>query len=174
MTRLVVDVPVLYTDRLILREPREADFEPSAAFFGSDRSAYVGGPADPFQVWRGFLGSIGHWVLRGYGLWVVEERDTGHVAGRVGFVFHDGWDEPELGWTLFDGFEGRGIAFEATKIARTMGRIKFGLDGVVSYIDPENTRSLALARRLGAVHERDGTLLNTPCQIWRHPKSEAA
>ena len=163
-------IPVIETERLTLRGPREADFEAFAAFGASARSAWVGGPFPRLRSWTGFLATFGHWALRGYGMWMLEDRTGGQTAGRVGMIYNDGWDEPELGWQLFDGFEGKGLAFEAAHAARNHAARHFGLDGVISYIDPANTRSVALAHRMGAARERDGTVAGKPCDVYRHPK----
>lgn len=168
-----LDIPVVETERLVLRGPRESDFDALAAFGASDRARFVGGPYPRFRSWGGFLATYGHWALRGYGMWIAEDRDSGAPAGRIGFIYNDGWDEPELGWHVFDGFEGRGLAHEAALAARRYGAAHFGLDGVISYIDPENRRSIALAERLGARREREGTLLDTPVHVYRHPKEAA-
>lgn len=165
--------PVVETEDLILRGYREEDFDAFAAFGASDRARFVGGPQDRWVSWRSFMAGIGHWTLRGYGMWMVEHRATGKVAGRVGMIFNDGWDEPELGWHIYDGFEGKGYAYQATIAARRYSARHFGLDRVISYIDPENTRSVALAERLDASFERAGEVLGHPCQVWRHPSAEA-
>lgn len=167
---MTLSIPVIETEDLILRGPRESDFEAFAAFGASERSRFVGGPFPRFRSWGGFLATYGHWALRGYGMWMVEERATGATAGRIGFIFNDGWDDPELGWHIFDGFEGKGHAYQAAHAARAHGAQHFGLDGVISYIDPANTRSLRLAERLGAQYERDGEVAGHPCQVWRHPQ----
>ncbi|NDW45267.1 GNAT family N-acetyltransferase [Ruegeria sp. PrR005] len=171
---MTLSIPVIETENLILRGPRESDFEAFAAFGASERSRFVGGPFPRFRSWGGFLATYGHWALRGYGMWMVEERATGATAGRIGFIFNDGWDEPELGWHIFDGFEGKGYAYQAAHAARAHGAQHFGLDGVISYIDPANTRSLRLAERLGAQYERDGEVAGHPCQVWRHPQQGTA
>lgn len=173
MTALTLDIPVIETDRLILRGPREADFEVFAAFGASERSRFVGGPVPRIRSWGGFLATFGHWALRGYGMWMLQERASGKTAGRIGMIYNDGWDEPELGWHIYDGFEGQGLAYEGALATRTYAARHQGLDGVISYIDPENTRSIALAKRLGATHERDGELLGHACHIYRHPKTGA-
>lgn len=167
-------VPVVDTLDLILRGYREEDFEAFAAFGASDRSRFVGGPQDRWSCWRSFMAGIGHWALRGFGMWMVEHRATGKVAGRVGMIYNDGWDEPELGWHIYEGFEGKGYAYQATVAARSYSAEHFDLDAVISYIDPENTRSVSLAQRLGATYERDGTLLGKPCHIYRHPHEVSA
>ncbi|MCX7566731.1 GNAT family N-acetyltransferase [Sulfitobacter sp. F26169L] len=166
----MTSVPVITTDRLILRGPRESDFEAFAAFGASERSKWVGGPYPRIRNWGGFLATYGHWAMRGFGMWMLEHRETGGTAGRVGMIFNDGWDEPELGWSVFEGFEGQGIAFEAASAARRYAAQHQNLDGVISYINPENTRSIALAERLGAHHERDSELLGNTTRIYRHPK----
>ncbi|MFT5001070.1 MAG: RimJ/RimL family protein N-acetyltransferase, partial [Planctomycetota bacterium] len=97
----------------------------------------------------------------------------GLSAGYVGLVNYEGWDEPELGWNMFEGFEGKGYAYEAAIAARDYAAQHFDLDGVISYIDPQNTRSLALAARLGATFEREGPLMGHVCHIYRHPKMGA-
>lgn len=169
-----LNIPVIETDRLILRGPCEDDFEAFAEFGASDRSKFVGGPYTRHRSWGGFLATYGHWALRGYGMWMVQDRASGDTAGRIGMIFNDGWDEPELGWHIFDGFEGRGLAYEGAKAARDHAAAHQGLDGVISYIDPDNTRSVALAKRLGAFRESDGMVAGHPCHIYRHPKAEAA
>lgn len=167
-----VHAPTVDTPDLLLRGYREADFDAFAAFCTSERARFVGGPQDRWSCWRSFLAGAGHWTLRGYGMWMVEHRDSGRVAGRVGMIYNDGWDEPELGWHIYDGFEGKGYAYQATLAARDYCARHFGLDAVISYISAENTRSIALAERLGASHERDGEVLGTPCRVYRHPATE--
>jgi RimJ/RimL family protein N-acetyltransferase len=163
---LIPDIRIS-TDRLTLRIPQETDYGDCADFMRSARSEYVGGPlTDEFALWRGFLGSIGHWALRDYGMFMVDH--DGRCVGRVGIIYHVMWDEPELGWHLFDGQEGKGYATEAAAAARDWAVAERGLGPLVSYIAPGNTRSIAVAERLGAVYERDTTLLGMPAQVWRH------
>ncbi|QIE47592.1 GNAT family N-acetyltransferase [Pseudohalocynthiibacter aestuariivivens] len=162
-------IPTVDTPDLILRGYREADFDAIAAFGASERARFVGGPHDRWACWRSFLAGVGHWGLRGFGMWVVEHRSSGQVAGRVGMILNDGWHEPELGWHIYDGFEGLGLAFQAAHAARAYAAQHQGLDQVISYINAENSRSVRLAHRLGATLERDTELLGQPCQIFRHP-----
>ena len=141
-------VPVLETERLVLREPRESDLEAIVAFGESDRTDYIGGKHDRMGAWRILLAGIGHWALRGYGFWAVETRD-GAFVGRVGVIKNDGWPEPELAWHLFDGFEGRGYAHEAALAARDHAYRVWGMGPLISMIAFENIRSIALGLRLG-------------------------
>jgi len=170
---LSVDVPVIETDRLILRAPRFEDLEAITAFGLSERSRFVGGPVEDWQSWSILTGMIGHWIIRGFGWWMIEERATGRVAGRTGIGHHIDWPEPELGWHLYDGFEGKGIAFEAALAAREHAHAVMGLGPLISLIAHENIRSRRLAERLGAVPESETVIRGTPCLLFRHPMGTA-
>ena len=162
--------PTVDTADLILRGYREADFEAFFAFGQSDRARFFGGPHTRWDSWRAFMAGIGHWALRGYGMWMVEHRATGAVVGRVAMIYNDGWDEPELGYHIYDGFEGHGLAHQACVAARAYAARHFGLDGVISYVDGCNIRSIRLVHRLGAHFERESTPLGHRCRIYRHPR----
>jgi RimJ/RimL family protein N-acetyltransferase len=164
-------IPVLTTDRLTLRAPREGDFPAMLAFNDSPRSGFVGGGKDRQGVWRGHLSNIGHWALRGYGFYSVDTH-AGDFIGRVGVIYHDGWDEPELAWHLFDGFEGNGYAYEAALAARADYHARISRQPPISYIDVTNTRSEALAKRLGAVLEKTLNDDKGHDHVYRHPKPE--
>lgn len=170
-------VPTLTTARLTLRPTREDDFPAMLAYNDSPRARFAGGTRDRQTVWRALLANIGHWALRGFGLYAVDDRD-GVFVGRVGVIRHDGWPEPELGWHLFDGFEGRGFGHEAAHAARGDYHARISSNPVISMIVPENARSIALARRLRARFERadagEGKPFDTPFHVYRHPAPGAA
>ena len=170
MASFSVDIPVLETPHLILREPRISDFEAAAAFAASDRMHFIGGPMDRGEAWRRFAAGAGHWALKGFGMWTVEEKVTAAVVGRIGFHAPEGWPEIELGWAVYDGFEGKGYAYEAAMAARNYAYDVMGLAPMISLIKQENTRSRQLAERMGATVEREGEVLGTPCLIYRHPQ----
>ncbi|WP_282169935.1 GNAT family N-acetyltransferase [Ruegeria atlantica] len=165
-------IPTVETKNLILRAPQKGDLPAMTTFFASDRSRMVGGPKTPLEAWRSLLGRFGHWAIMGYGGWHIVEKASGAFAGWTGIINAPGWDEPELGWVIFDGFEGKGIAFEAAMAARAYAAQHQGVNGPISYIAHENNRSRALAERLGATYEREGEVVGQRCQVWRHPKFE--
>ncbi|WP_375173897.1 GNAT family N-acetyltransferase [Pseudooceanicola sp.] len=166
-----IPVPVIETERLVLRAPEGRDFPAVVAFqMDAERTKYIGGPAQSeFEVWGGFCRAIGHWIWNGYGFWTLEEKSTGQAVGRVGLLNHLGWPEPEIGWHMFAAGEGRGLAHEAALALREHAAQTLGLDRVISLIHPENIRSRALAERLGATVEKETELLGDPCLIYRHP-----
>lgn len=170
MQPFTTTIPRLETARLVMREYRQADFDAFAAFYETDRSRFIGGPMSREMAWRGLATHLGHWALRGYGFWAVEEKATGAFAGHVGLWFPEGWAEPEVGWVMMGHAEGRGIAQEAAVAARAYAYGPLGWTTAISAIDPGNTRSIRLAERLGCRMEGMFTHVRLgPMQIWRHP-----
>jgi RimJ/RimL family protein N-acetyltransferase len=43
---------------------------------------------------------IGHWKLKGFGYWAVDEKATNDFVGSVGLWQSPGWPELELGYWL--------------------------------------------------------------------------
>lgn len=164
-----MQIPTLTTPRLTLRAPKAEDFDVFADFFMSERAQFVGGPATREQSWRMLATELGHWPLRGYGRWAVEETATGRFAGIIGPWNPDGWPEPEIGWDLMNGFEGKGYATEAALASLEYAYGTLGWTTAISLVAPPNHGSRKVAQRLGARH--DGTFdheRHGPLEIWRH------
>ena len=170
MSAFSITIPRLETERLILREYRQADFDAFAAFYETPRSGFIGGPMPRELAWRGLATHLGHWALRGFGFWAVEEKATGAFCGHVGLWHPEGWPEPEVGWVLMGPAEGRGLALEAALAARRHAYRTLNWPTAISMIDPGNTRSVRLAERMGCRHDGNFTHVRLgPMQVWRHP-----
>jgi len=173
MTTTTVHIPTLETERLILRAHTLADFDAIAAFYASDRSQFVGGPMSAEMAWRNMSQEAGHWVLQGFGRWILEEKTTGKTVGMVGLWYPAGFPERELGYDLYDGATGKGYATEAATAARAYAYDVLGWTTVISLIAKDNAASIAVATRMGAKadgtfpHERFGETI-----IMRHPSPE--
>lgn len=166
-------VPVIETERLILREHRMSDFDPIAKHWESERTQYIGGPHTRENAWLVFSMDAAQWLLRGYGMWIVEEKASGKTAGWVGFYYPERYDHTELGWILLEEFEGKGLAFEAVDAARSYGAEHFGISAPCSFISTPNVRSIALAKKLGATLEDTRDLGTGPFYVYRHPDADA-
>jgi len=142
----------LQTERLILRMFREEDFEQHASICADPEvTLYLGEgrPLSRLEAWRSLAAILGHWQLRGYGPWAVEERATGNLIGRIGFFNPDSWPGFELGWVLGRESWGKGYASEGARRALDYAFTEMGRDHVISLIHPENTASIKVAERLG-------------------------
>lgn len=169
-----VQIPTLETENLILRAPQASDLDAYTAFNLSERSKGVGGPFTAGQAFQRLSALIGHWSLRGFGRWMVADKETDAPLGVVGPMYPIEWPEPEIAWSVFAEAEGRGIAHEAALAARAYVYDTLSWETVISCTTEDNTRSIALAKRMGAVadtpfdHPEYGRLL-----VWRHPSREA-
>ena len=172
---LSLDIPRLETARLVLRGPESADFEPLCAFLTDPVRAWgFGAEKDRPCAWRWFAMNIGHWALRRHGYFIIELKETGAPCGITGIWAPEGWPEPELGWAVFDGYEGKGIAREGALRAREWAYTDLGLGTLTSNIVPGNDRSVALAQRLGAWYERSYRNVHMgEDMLYRHPGPEA-
>ena len=142
-------LPTLATDRLILRAPRVTDFDTFFAIAGTDRGAHLGGPMTREDAWADFSQMTATWLLHGHGVWTVGH--AGDIAGFVLLGFEPGDREPELGFLLTEAAEGMSIAYEAACAAIDHAFTTLGWSTLISYVDPDNARSIALARRLGGL-----------------------
>lgn len=168
-------IPTLETERLTLRPFREADVAP---FFelsqDPDVMRYVGDRRVPTlqEVWRGIAGWIGHWALRGYGQWAIEERSSGRLIGRAGIINPAEWPGAEVGYLLGRAWWGHGYATEAARAAMDWGFEQFDFSDLISLIDPDNTASIAVATRLGESLRGETDLLGNRVLIYGISRGE--
>ena len=115
-----IEIPTIHTERLTLRAFREDDVEPFFELMQDpDVVRYIGDRRVPTrqEVWRGVAAWLGHWLLRDYGLWAVEQQETGALVGRIGLINPPDWPGPEVGYMLGKPFWGRGYASEGARAA---------------------------------------------------------
>lgn len=161
--------PEIVTERLRLRPHRFGDFAAIEAMFRTERSKYMGGPLPRAKVWEMFSDSVGQWQLIGMGTWAIDRLSDGVTVGEVSICRPAHFPEPEMGWFLFEGFDGQGYATEAAQAALTFAAETYHLTSLVSYIDPDNRPSIALAERLGALRDdRAATPNGDACLVYRH------
>jgi RimJ/RimL family protein N-acetyltransferase len=161
---------MIETERLRLRVPEDADVDAWTAMLGDpDVARYLGPPLDTREAVAAHV----RWIrelhaVDGFGPLAVVRKSDGRVIGRSGFLVWDtstwqpralaeagGRAELEIGWTLAHDCWGFGYATEAGRACRDHAFAALGRDRIVALIDPENTRSIAVARRLDMRHERD-------------------
>jgi RimJ/RimL family protein N-acetyltransferase len=148
----------LETARLLLRPFRADDIDAYAAMCADpDVMRYLGDglPLSREDAWRQMAMLLGHWSLRSFGIWAVEERTGGAFVGRVGLYYPEGWPGREVGWTLAREHWSKGYASEAAEasLAHAFGPLQW--TQAISLIDPENQRSIRVAERLGERFERE-------------------
>jgi RimJ/RimL family protein N-acetyltransferase len=159
----------LASERLLLRMFRQSDFDAYAEMCADPdvmRFLSDGQPLSRADAWRNLALVVGHWQLRGFGLWAVEEKRTGSFVGRVGCWQPEGWPGFEVGWVLGRQFWGKGYATEAALRAVDFAFNTLGRERVISLIQPENSASVAVALRLGMRFDGYAEVLSQPVLVY--------
>ena len=150
-------VPVLETERTIMRAHRIDDFDDYAVMWASPVTPrFINGkPRTREESWMRFLRHAGLWSLLGYGFWAVEDKASGRFIGEAGF--HDMRREItpsiegtlEAGWGLTPAVHGRGYGFEAMQALVDWADAAFPGRRMTCIIDPANQASQRVAAKLG-------------------------
>lgn len=166
---------ILETERLQLRQFCAGDLEAYAAMLADPEVvAYIGSgeTLSRTQAWKNMAMVLGHWSIRGYGLWAVEEKATQTLMGRVGLYYPEGWPGLEVGWMLARSYWGYGYALESAKAVVDVAFSQLQCPKLISLIHPENVRSQRVAQRLGSQKTTTLTLNDLP--IWQYELSPSA
>lgn len=168
-----MQIPVITTERLLLRAFGERDIDEYAAIMADPlvtRFLSDGRPLSRLEAWRQMAMVLGHWTLRGYGIWAVEERATGRLIGRIGCQFPDSWPGFEIAYTLGPPFWGRGFAKEGAAAALKYARTVLKREEILSVIRPDNVGSISVATSLGAVRSETVEFFGAPADLYRYPR----
>ena len=158
------------TDNLLLRRWRPDDIDFYAGYLSNEETAqFYGGTMPPDKAWRHMASVIGHWALRGFGVWAVEDRDKAQLVGCAGLWEPYGWPEIELVyWFISSAYE-NGYAIEAAKRVHEYAHEKLGNSRLVSYIHPDNEASRRVLEGMGAKLEGTMDLFDFgPHRVYRH------
>lgn len=151
-------MPILQTQRLHLRKltTEDAPFvlklvnDPTWLRYIGDRGvrnledarAYIlNGPVDSYR-------------RRGFGLYLVELRDSGAPIGLCGLIKRPELEDVDLGFALLPNFTGHGYAREAAAAVLEQGHGELGINRIIAITLPENERSIGLLENLGFQFER--------------------
>ncbi|WP_037732687.1 GNAT family N-acetyltransferase [Streptomyces megasporus] len=146
-------MPEPRTERLLLREWRESDFEPWAALNADPEvREYFPGVLTREQSREAMVRYQAGIERRGWGWWALEVRATGEFVGVAGLAPVDEespFDGVETGWRLARSAWGHGYATEAARAAVAFGFDTLRLPEILAVTASGNLRSQAVMRRLG-------------------------
>jgi [ribosomal protein S5]-alanine N-acetyltransferase len=147
-----MEIPTLTTQRLIMRGPQANDFRGYRDFFAdAEASAFYGGPLSAALAWRKLAIDIGHWALRGHGMWTLIDRDSAVMVGSCGIVWPEGWPRHELSWWIAASARRQGFADEASHAAINWATAAGGFATVETHMKDDNEAARRLAEKLGGV-----------------------
>jgi RimJ/RimL family protein N-acetyltransferase len=159
-------IPILQTERLILRAFKPTDLDDYAALCASpDVAEFTGGNTRTLiEIWNSMAEASGQWVLRDYGLFAVEH--FGRIIGIAGVVYPMDWPEPSIAYSLHPSVWGRGLATDAVCAVRDWAFVERRFDYLASFILPGNARSIRVAEKLGALKEGTVELRGKVVERW--------
>jgi len=173
-----MNIPVLETERLLLRAPRLADFPDHAAMWSHPRTTrdFDGYAYDEEMCWLRFQRALGQWHMFGWGPWSLQEKDGGRYVGSVGF-FHGKRaiqipyrDAPEAGWVLVPDRHGRGLAREALTAAFAWADANIEEPQSWCMINPANLASRKVAEHFGFHRALDAQYKGKPVETFLRPR----
>ncbi len=177
MNKTIILGTTLETERLILRLPMECDLDGWSEMMGHEEaSRFIGGVLSRPECWRQLSATVGSWVLKGFGMFSVLEKESGNWIGRIGPMQPEGWPGTEIGYGLHQNYWGKGYAFEAACTCIDWAFDNLGWSEVIHCIEPANINSRKLAERLGSRKLRTTfmppPLHGKPYDIWGQTREE--
>ena len=143
---------MIETERLILRELREEDFEALFSVLAdSDILRHSPYTFDEKRVRNWIAKNRARYGVWGFGLWAVVWRETGEMIGDCGLTVQeiDGAFCPEIGYHIAARFQRRGIASEAARAVRDWAFERTPVRELFSYMKADTLLSRAEARKNG-------------------------
>jgi RimJ/RimL family protein N-acetyltransferase len=162
---------VIATSRLILRPFEPQDLDALAVLMEeSEVMSWLGGTKTRAETADWLDRQMRSHGRHGFSRLAVVERRSGQLVGRCGpsCLVVGGRDEVELGWAIARDRWGQGLATEAGGAVRDHCLGELGLERLVSLVLPSNPRSVRVAVKLGARHERDVEWAGEPHRLYVH------
>jgi RimJ/RimL family protein N-acetyltransferase len=154
-------MPVMETDRLIVRTWRDSDLAPFAALNVDPQvMRYLPERLTPAQSDALAMQIRARHREQGFGYWALELKSGVPFIGFAGlnrapFEAHF-TPAVEISWRLAHDYWGRGYATEAATAVLAYGFAALGVAEIVSFTVPGNRRSRAVMERLGMTREPHG------------------
>ena len=148
---------IIETERLTLREftAEDAGFilelvnEPSFIQNIGDRGVRTLSDAVRYLE----AGPISSYARNGFGLYLVQLKESGESIGMCGLIKRDALDDVDIGYAYLPKFWSKGYAVEAALAVKEQGR-SLGLKRLVAITDPANTGSIRVLEKIGFTFEK--------------------
>jgi RimJ/RimL family protein N-acetyltransferase len=149
---------VIETQRLVLRRlgTDDAEFildllnQPSFLRYIGDKE--VRNNEDAIRYIQ--TGPMASYERFGFGLYLVELKETGVSIGICGLLKRDSLPDVDIGFAFLPSYWSRGYALESAAAVMTYGREARGLRRIVAITSPDNDASIRLLEKIGLRFER--------------------
>lgn len=96
----------------------------------------------------------------GFGNYMIVLKEGNQKIGSVGIFEREGLDVVDIGFSVLEKFEGKGLMFEAAQKVKSIGMEEFGLNKISAITSKDNFSSQKLIERLGLKFQKYVTLPN--------------
>jgi ribosomal-protein-alanine N-acetyltransferase len=143
-------MPVLETERLVLRPLCEADLDALATLRADPQVArYLGQPRTRDEMAERLGKIVDHWQRHGFGIFALLEKGSGRFVGYCGVAYLHDLTDAEVTYGLASPFWGQGLATEALTRCLQNAFEVIGLPRVVGVAAVENTASQSVMVKAG-------------------------
>ena len=149
---------ILETERLILREYTEDDFDELYKLLSDPITMkHYPKPYDENGTRRWLSWSFDNYKKYGFGLWAAQIKETGEFIGDCGITMQniDGEILPEIGYHVYRDYQGRGYGKEAARGVRDWFFLNTDYDAVYSYMKYTNVPSYSTAASIGMTRVKE-------------------
>ena len=144
---------MLETDRLLLRRLSLDDFEfirrlvNEASFIKNIGDRGVRNDDDA----RSYIqnGPLASYERFGFGLYLIELKDSSTPIGICGLLKRDSFEFPDLGYALLPDYWSRGYALEAASSVLNYARNELNLHRLLAIVNADNFASIRLLEKCG-------------------------
>ncbi len=163
---------ILETDRCLVRETTVEDVD---AFYELYKDKEITEYMEPLfedrdeeiEYTKSYIKNV--YEFYGFGMWTIVEKTSGKIIGRAGVSYREGYELPELGFMIGKAFWRCGYAYEVCSAIVNYMYENYDMEEILIFIEPQNTPSILLAKKLGAVFYKeqcmgtcDGYLIRLP------------
>ncbi|MFK7748429.1 MAG: GNAT family N-acetyltransferase [Kordia sp.] len=150
---------ILETERVRLREflLKDAEFilelvnTPLWIQYIGDRNIHTPGVAEEYisdNLQKGYQ-------KNGFGLWLMELKETATPIGMCGLVNRDSLDDVDIGFALLPKYERQGYTFETATATLKHAKEKLQISKIVAITDASNIASIGLLNKIGLKFEKE-------------------
>ncbi len=144
---------IIETERLTLREFTTADTQfiiqllnsPGWLEFIGDRNVKTEEQAVNYLL----NGPVKSYRENGFGLSLVESKESKTPIGMCGLIKRDHLDNPDIGFAFLPEFTGNGFAYEIVKATMDYAKDVLNISTVLAVTVPANEKSIKLLEKIG-------------------------
>jgi len=130
-------------------------------------------PPTEAEIVDGLAAKVEHWDRRGFGMWLLRDRETGALLGRGGlqYTYTAGLHDVEAAWAIVPERWGQGLATELAFACVQAGFDRLGLREIVAFTLPDNLASRRVMEKAGFEYERDIVHAGLPHVLYRRQRT---